>query len=128
MARALLFQAHLPLRFWGERVLTAAHIINRIPTKLLDQKSPFEILYGKPPSYTHTRVFGCLAFATNTHPTSKFDTHAKKSIFLGYPSGQKAYKLYDLDTKKIFINLDVHFFEHNFPFLNNTSSPASIPI
>ncbi|CAL8998680.1 unnamed protein product [Prunus brigantina] len=123
MARALLFQAHLPLRFWGEGVLTAAHIINRIPTKLLSHQTPFEKLYSKPPSYKHMRVFGCLAFATNNHPTSKFDIRAKKSIFLGYPSGQKAYKLYDFSTHKNFINRDVNFFEHHFPF--HTLNPTT---
>jgi transposase InsO family protein len=40
VARSLRFQSNLPLFFWVDCVLTAAHIINRIPTPLLSNKSP----------------------------------------------------------------------------------------
>jgi hypothetical protein len=40
VARSLRFQSNLPLPFWADCVLTAAHIINRIPTPLLSNKSP----------------------------------------------------------------------------------------
>ncbi|KAL6320644.1 hypothetical protein AAG906_008644 [Vitis piasezkii] len=100
-ARAFRFQAHLPLPFWAECVSTAVHIINRLPTPLLSRQTPFERLYGKLPSYSHIRVFGCLAYATNVHVPHKFAPRAKRCIFLGYPVGQKAYKLYDLDTHQI---------------------------
>lgn len=65
VARALLFQSSLPVKFWGESILTAAYLINRTPSRLLKGKSPYELIHGAPPSYDNLRVFGCLAFAHN---------------------------------------------------------------
>ncbi|RVW84581.1 Retrovirus-related Pol polyprotein from transposon RE1 [Vitis vinifera] len=123
-ARAFRFQAHLPLPFWAECVSTVVHIINRLPTPLLSRQTPFERLYGKLPSYSHIRVFGCLAYATNVHVPHKFAPRAKRCIFLGYPVGQKAYKLYDLDTHQMFISRDVVFHETIFPY-ESIPSPSS---
>ena len=44
ITRALLFQKNVPEQYWGEAVLTAAHMINRLPTNVLDFKSPMQIL------------------------------------------------------------------------------------
>ncbi|RVW59310.1 hypothetical protein CK203_101678 [Vitis vinifera] len=79
-------------------VSTAVHIINRLPTPLISRQTPFEPFYGKIPSY-----------ATDVHVPHKFASRAKRCIFLGYPAGQKAYKLYDLDTHKIKSYLEVTY-------------------
>lgn len=62
VARPLHFQAHLPLKFWGDFVMHATLIINRQPTPFLDGKSPYELLFQKPPPYTHLCTFGCLCY------------------------------------------------------------------
>ncbi len=90
IAWTLKMHANLPLKFWGECVLTAMHIINRLPTPILSFKTPFECLFSKSLSFSHLQIFGCLAYATNVPRSNKFDNHAKKCNFIGYPVGQKA--------------------------------------
>ena len=130
--RALYFQSHLPITFWGECILTVVHIINHLPTFLLHKKTPFEIIYNKLPDYSRMWVFGCIAFATIVNPSSKFSLCATKCIFLCYPMGQKDYKLYDIATKKIFTNRDVVFLKDTFyhsPQVNPTAhNPPALPI
>jgi len=101
VARALRGQANLPLTFWGECVLTVAHLINRTPSKLLDGKTPFEALFHKKPSYDHVRVFVSLCFAQHrSKGKDKFGSCSRKCILVGYPYGKKALKLYDLETNR----------------------------
>ena len=117
------FQVHLPIYFWGESVLAAAHLINRTPSPLLQNKSPYEILFNKPPSYNTIRTFGCLCFAQNQKTGgNKFASKSRKCIFVGYPFGQKGWKLFDLDSNVFLVSRDVKFFEDEYPFVDPIAS------
>ena len=63
-ARALSFQSNLPKSFWGYCILSVAYIINRLPLQCLNNVSPYQKLFGKPPSTDHMRSFGCLGFVS----------------------------------------------------------------
>ncbi|XP_013645251.1 uncharacterized protein LOC106349828 [Brassica napus] len=112
VARSIMFQANLLIKFWGESVLTAAHVINQTPSSFLHGKSPYECLYGKRPSYESLKTFGCLCFAHKSlRDKDKFKARSRRCIFVGYPFGKKGWKLYDLDSEEFFVSRDVEFVE-----------------
>lgn len=125
VARALKIQASLPIKFWGECVLTAAVLINYTPSRLLSGKSPYEVLFGRQPNYDNLRVFGSLCYAHWTsRPIDKFNDRAKRCIFLGYPPGRKAWKVFDLESQQLFESRDVTFYEQHFPFQGPRDQPV----
>ncbi|XP_056687299.1 uncharacterized protein [Spinacia oleracea] len=60
IARALRFHSGLPKKFWGECGLTATHLINKLPSKVLNWKTPSEIMFHSEPLFERLRVFGSL--------------------------------------------------------------------
>ncbi|CAN1312477.1 Retrovirus-related Pol polyprotein from transposon TNT 1-94 [Linum perenne] len=117
VARALLFQSSLPTNFWGYAVSHAVHIINRLPTPILLDKTPIEVLTSEKASYDHLRVFGCLVYSAIVHPGGlKFDSRASTCVFLGYPAHTKGYYLYNTHNNQVIVSRDVVFHESLFPF------------
>ena len=123
VARALYFESRISLHNWSGCVLTTTLLINRTPSPLLGNKSPYELLYQNVVDYSSFRVFGCLTFVSTlpVHRT-KFDPRARLCIFIRYPNGVKGYKLLDVQTKQILISRDVVFHEEIFPFHSIVSS------
>ena len=88
-------------------------------------KSPYEILFGKSPSYSHLRVFCCLCYVhTHDRIRDKFDACAVRCMFIGYPSGQKGWRMFNLERGHVVVSRDVVFYEDIYPFATS-SSPSS---
>ncbi|GKD66321.1 putative RNA-directed DNA polymerase, partial [Tanacetum coccineum] len=117
VARSLRFEANLPKRFWGECILTATYITNRLPSKVIDDKTPFELVFNQKLDYDNMRVFGCLTYHRNTDTRGdKFEERGRPRVFMSYPQRTKGYKILDIKTSKIIISRDTKFFEEKFPF------------
>lgn len=67
MTRCMLHDKELPKKTWAEATSTAVFLQNRLPTKALKDKTPFEVWYGYKPSLNFLRVFGCLCFSHIPH-------------------------------------------------------------
>ncbi|KAJ4721161.1 Retrovirus-related Pol polyprotein from transposon TNT 1-94 [Melia azedarach] len=119
VARALLFQMKVSKVFWGDAILTACYLINRMPTRVLNFDTPFKTLEKSFPSSKHLisslspRVFGCTAYVHNQDiHKSKLDPRALKCMFVGYSPFKKGYKCFHPPTRKYFVSLDVTFVEN----------------
>lgn len=61
--RALLKEAGMPDRFWGEAARHAAYLYNRSASRVLGMITPYESFFGKPPKIHNIRVFGIQAYS-----------------------------------------------------------------
>jgi len=122
VASALWFQVNLPLTFWGECVFTAAHLISLTPSKLLDARTHYEVLFHKKPFYEQLKVFCSLCFAQRHSKGKDKIGSSRRCILVGYPYGKKAWKLYDLEMNEFFESRDVVVFHENIFSLDNHTS------
>jgi hypothetical protein len=112
MARCLLKSMQVPSVFWGEAVRTAVYLLNRSPTKALNNMTPFEAWHGKKPKISHLKVFGCVAHVKAVGPgLSKLSDRSNKMVFIGYESGTKGYRFFDPTTNRLVVSRDVVFEE-----------------
>lgn len=111
--RAMISGADLNKSFWGEAVLTATYLINRTPTKALNNnKTPYELWHNKKPRLNHLRIFGSTVYMHNKTRKTKFEEKSLKCILVGYePNG---YKVWSVETEKCLTARDVIIDEINF--------------
>jgi hypothetical protein len=105
------------LKFYDEAFLTAAFLINCLPTPVLTHSVPIEKLFNTKPAYSFLRTFGC-AYWPNLRPynTHKLAFQSKQCAFLGYSTHHKGYKCLDIATGHVYISRDVIFNENVFLF------------
>lgn len=111
MGLTLLAQASMPMKYWWDAFYTSTYIINRLPTPVLNNLSPWEKAYNLSLDYTFLKVFGCACFPfLRPYQTHKFQLHSTKCVFLGYSEHHKGYKCLS-SSGRLYISRSVVFNE-----------------
>lgn len=112
-----LHQAALPTTYWTYSFAAAVYLINRLPSPVIGNQSPYKKLFTKPPNYLKLRVFGCLCFPwLRPYAEHKLDNRSLPCVFLGYSLTQRAYLCIHLYTGRLYISRHVQFVETKFPY------------
>ncbi|GKC05973.1 putative ribonuclease H-like domain-containing protein [Tanacetum coccineum] len=112
-ARTMLADSLLPTVFWAEAVNTACYVLNRVLVTKPHNKTPYELIIGRPPSISFMRPFGCPVTILNTlDPLGKFDGKAEEGFLVGYSVNSKAFRVFNSQTRKVEENLHVNFLEN----------------
>lgn len=84
----------LPKEFWAEAVHTSVYLFSRLPTKVVESKTPM--------CYVHVSVT----------KRTKLNQKAKLGLFLGYATTSKSYRIYNLKSNQVQVSKDVKVDEY----------------
>ncbi|GJZ01461.1 putative ribonuclease H-like domain-containing protein [Tanacetum coccineum] len=90
-ARTMLADSFLPNTFWAEAVSTACYVLNRVLVTKPHNKTPYELL---------------------TDHLGKFAGKSDEGFLVGYSLQSKAFRVYNLETKRVEENLHINFLEN----------------
>ena len=131
MMNALLVSSNAPNNLWGEALLSACHLQNRIPYKKTG-KTPYELWKCYLPNLKYLKVWGCLAKVLLPDPKKrKIGSKTSDCMFIGYAEHSAAYRFLVLksdvlDSNTIIETKNAEFFEHMFPLKSSSISKAPV--
>ena len=124
----LLSTASVPKSLWHYAFATAVYLINRMPTPVLHNQSPYQKLFQTDPNYAKLKVFGCLCFPwLRPYTHHKLDDRSQPCVFVGYSTSQSAYYCLHRPTGRVFTSRHVNFVEDQFPYSGPQPVPHIIP-
>ncbi len=112
-ARSMLTTAKLDLYMWGSAILTANYLRNMSPCRAINFKTPFELMFNRPPSLKHLKIFGCRAYPLIVNKKrDKFEPTAQEHcVMAGYDDKVGIYWIYNKSKRTLFRSRDVTFNE-----------------
>src|ERR1044072_1281667 len=125
MVNAMLSYSGLSKGYWGEGVLTACYILNRVPNKR-NKMTPYELWKKRKPNLNYLRVWGCREIVKVPEPKrKKLGEKGVECVFLGYAENSKAYRFMIIESNDSYpINMviesrDAIFQENRFTSIQN---------
>jgi hypothetical protein len=73
--------------------------------------TPFELRFGRKPSISHFRPFGCKCFVLKRGNLNKFESRSFDGILLGYTPHGRSYRVYNFETNIVVESCEVTFDE-----------------
>ncbi|KAL6218155.1 hypothetical protein ACLB2K_011371 [Fragaria x ananassa] len=132
MMNAMLQSSGLPPNMWGDAILSANYLLNKVPKKK-EEKTSYELWKGRKPSYDYLRVWGCLAKVAVPKPKKvKNGPKTVDCIFIEYADNNTAYRflvhkseISDIHKDTIMESRNASFYENVFPCKSREESSSS---
>jgi len=97
-----------------------------MPSRVLEWKSPCELLKGDNEGILPLKVFECVCFVKDNIPVGKLDPRAVKCVFVGYSATQKGYVCWNSVEKILFVSMDVSLREFEPYYTLEVTSPKGM--
>ncbi|GJX23839.1 putative ribonuclease H-like domain-containing protein [Tanacetum coccineum] len=111
-ARTMLADSKLPTTFWAEAVSTACYVQNRVLVVKPHNKTPYELFRGIKPAWIMKHLDVYVQILNTLDKLGKFDGKSDEGFFVGYSLSSKAFRVYNIRTRKVQENLHVGFLEN----------------
>nr|GEY56502.1 hypothetical protein [Tanacetum cinerariifolium] len=113
-ARTMLVDFKLPTTFWAEAVNTACYVLNKALVIKPHNKTPYELIHGRPPLIEFMKPFGCPITILNTKDyLGKFDEKVDVGFFVKYYVVSKAMRVFNKRTRIVEETLNIRFLENS---------------
>ncbi|GJR78488.1 putative ribonuclease H-like domain-containing protein [Tanacetum coccineum] len=111
--RTMLVDFRLPITFWAEVVNTACYVLNRVLITKPHNKTPYELIRGRPPLIEFMKPFRCPVTILNTRDhLGKFDGKSNEGYFVRYYMVSKSMMVFNKRTRIVEETLDIKFLEN----------------
>lgn len=124
-AKAFMYTSGAPAYLWHLAITWATYIHNRLPSSVLpEDKSPYEVWNGFPPSFKCAWVWGCDAIVhiPKEQRKGKLDKSATKAAFVGLDGDDSGiYLCWDPRNRRIIRSSDVRLDESSFTVISKSS-------
>ncbi|UYV72019.1 hypothetical protein LAZ67_9001568 [Cordylochernes scorpioides] len=103
LVRSTVNSCNLPTASWAELTNTAAYLRNRVTNRHNEEKTPFELWFGKRPALQHLRAIGSETFAhvPKQRRNSKLQPRATKGIIVGYSLQGRGWRIWIPEKRQV---------------------------
>lgn len=113
--RSLLLDANLPDYLWGEALLAAVYVYNRVPHRSLHYQTPYELYHnGRKGDINHLKRWGSLVYYNDNKQKTKLQPRTQRAILVGYTDYPNIFKLWDPKSKRPVHSRDLTILENHF--------------